>query len=68
MKYPVVAASIIAAHVAALVLVPDLGMAISYTFFFSVTGLAMVGVAVAWRRSGTPRDRRWWLLLASLAL
>jgi diguanylate cyclase (GGDEF)-like protein len=68
MKALVVAAVIIAVHALGVVVLPEFGMALSYTFFFSVAALAMVSVLVAWRRSGTPPDRRWWLLLASLGL
>lgn len=64
----IAAAAIVAAHAVALALLPDRGMAISYTFFFSVAALAMLSAWRAWLRSGTPRDHRWWLLLASLGL
>jgi hypothetical protein len=68
MKALIVAALIAAAHVAGLWLFAESGMAVSYAFFFAVAGLAMAAVVRAWHRSGTPRDRRWWLMLASLAL
>ncbi|SEV95250.1 GGDEF domain-containing protein [Luteibacter sp. 329MFSha] len=68
MKARIAAVAIAAAHALALLTVPLPGMAISYVFFFGVAALAMGSVVYAWTRSGTPRDRRWWLLLASLAL
>jgi diguanylate cyclase (GGDEF)-like protein len=68
MKALIAAALIVAAHVAGLALMPSRGMAVSYVFFFSVALLAMVGTVCAFRRSGTPGDRRWWLLTASLLL
>jgi diguanylate cyclase (GGDEF)-like protein len=68
MKAPIAAAAVVAAHALALVVLPDAGMGISYTFFFSVAALAMASVVLARRRTGVPGDRRWWLLLASLAL
>jgi len=63
-----VAMAVVAAHAIALMTMPSIGMTISYAFFFSVAGLAVGSTVVAWRRSGVPRDRRWWLLIASLAL
>jgi diguanylate cyclase (GGDEF)-like protein len=68
MKALIAAAAIVAAHAAALAVMPESGMAVSYAFFFAVAGLAMASAWRAWLRSGTPRDPRWWLLLASLAL
>lgn len=68
MKALIAAAVIIAAHVSGLAFFPGRGMAVSYVFFFSVAALAMGCVVRAWYRSGPPRDRRWWLLFASLVL
>ncbi len=68
MKAFVAAASVVLAHAIAVAALPAPGMAISYAFFFSVAALALASVVLAWRRSGTPRDRRWWLLFASLVL
>lgn len=68
MKLVIAAALVLAVHAAALVLAPMGGMAISYAFYFAVAVVAMASTVLAWYRSGTPRDNRWWLLLASLAL
>ncbi|URL59932.1 GGDEF domain-containing protein [Luteibacter flocculans] len=68
MKVLLAAAAVVAAHALALTIMPSYGMAASYVFFFSSAALAMASVVFAWQRSGTPRDRRWWLLFASLAL
>lgn len=68
MKALIAAAAIVATHAVALAIMPSRGMEISYAFFFSVATLSLGSVVLAWRRSGMPRDRRWWLLFASLAL
>lgn len=68
MKAVIVAAAIVLAHVIALANMPSGGMEVSYACFFTVAALALGSVVMAWRRSGPPRDRRWWLLFASLVL
>jgi diguanylate cyclase (GGDEF)-like protein len=68
MKLVIAAAAIVAAHAIALMVTPVGGMAISYAFFFAVAVAAMASTVLAWHRSGTPRDKRWLLLLGSLML
>ncbi|QWT21808.1 GGDEF domain-containing protein [Bacillus sp. NP157] len=68
MKLVIAAVAVLAVHAIALVYTPAGGMAISYGFFFGVAVLAMASTVLAWHRSGTPRDPRWWLLMGSLVL
>jgi diguanylate cyclase (GGDEF)-like protein len=68
MKLVIAAMVILAVHAIALAVTPAGGMAVSYGFFFAAAVAAMSSTVLAWYRSGTPRDNRWWLLLGSLML